>query len=194
MFVPGTKEPDESQRASQTDLPAQLTPLVGREQELEEACALLRSEQTRLMTLTGPGGVGKTRLGIRVAEELADEFADGVCFVSLAPSPGTRSGDPYHRPDAGAQGTRREAALRASGRASEREGTAARSGQLRAGSRSRAAGGRASGRLSPSEGAGRPAGRCSTSHASGCSLCPRSGCRMSNGYPKTSWPSRSMGP
>jgi predicted ATPase/DNA-binding CsgD family transcriptional regulator len=85
VFDPGTKEPDESQLASQTDLPAQLTPLVGREQELEEACALLRSEQTRLLTLTGPGGVGKTRLGIRVAEELADEFADGVSFDSLAP-------------------------------------------------------------------------------------------------------------
>ena len=85
MFDPGTKEPDESQLASQTDLPAQLTPLVGREQELEEACALLRSEQTRLLTLTGPGGVGKTRLGIRVAEELADEFSDGVCFDSVAP-------------------------------------------------------------------------------------------------------------
>ena len=37
------------------------------------------------MTLTGPGGIGKTRLGIRVAEELANEFADGVCFESLAP-------------------------------------------------------------------------------------------------------------
>jgi predicted ATPase len=53
--------------------------------EVEEVCALLRSEQTRLMTLIGPGGIGKTRLGIRVAEELANEFADGVCFDSLAP-------------------------------------------------------------------------------------------------------------
>jgi predicted ATPase/DNA-binding CsgD family transcriptional regulator len=85
VFVPGTIEPDESQRASQTNLPAQLTPLIGRQQELEEVCALLRSEQTRLVTLTGPGGIGKTRLGIRVAEELADEFAEGVCFDSLAP-------------------------------------------------------------------------------------------------------------
>lgn len=85
MLVPGTKEPAESQGAPQTNLPAQLTPLVGRKQELEEACALLRSQQIRLLTLTGPGGIGKTRLGIRVAEELAGEFADGVCFVSLAP-------------------------------------------------------------------------------------------------------------
>jgi predicted ATPase len=85
VFVPGTKEPDESQLASQTNLPAQLTPLVGRTREVEEVCALLRSEQTRLVTLSGPGGVGKTRLGIRVAEELAGEFADGVCFVPLAP-------------------------------------------------------------------------------------------------------------
>ena len=85
MFVPGAIDPDESQLASQTDLPAQLTPLVGRKQELEEVCALLRSEQTRLVTLSGPGGVGKTRLGIRVAEELAGEFADGVCFVPLTP-------------------------------------------------------------------------------------------------------------
>jgi predicted ATPase len=37
------------------------------------------------MTLAGPGGIGKTRLGIRVAEEFADEFTDGVCFDSLAP-------------------------------------------------------------------------------------------------------------
>ena len=85
MFVPGAKEPDEAHRASQTNLPAQLTPLIGCEQEVEEACALLRSEETRLLTLTGPGGVGKTRLGIRVADELAEEFADGVCFDSLAP-------------------------------------------------------------------------------------------------------------
>jgi predicted ATPase len=85
VFVPDAKELAESQLTSQTNLPAQLTPLVGRKQEVEEVCALLRSEETRLLTHTGPGGVGKTRLGIRVAEELAGEFADGVCFVSLAP-------------------------------------------------------------------------------------------------------------
>jgi predicted ATPase len=81
----GTKEPDESQRTSLTNLPAQLTPLIGHEQDVEEVCALLRSEETRLLTLSGPGGIGKTRLWIRAAEELAGQFVDGVCFVSLAP-------------------------------------------------------------------------------------------------------------
>jgi predicted ATPase/DNA-binding CsgD family transcriptional regulator len=85
MFVSGAEEPAEPQLASPTNLPVQLTPFVGRAQEVEEACAFLRSKETRLLTLTGPGGVGKTRLGISVAGELADEFADGVCFVSLAP-------------------------------------------------------------------------------------------------------------
>jgi predicted ATPase len=58
--------------------------LVGREQDVEEVYALLRSEETRLLTLSGPGGIGKTRLGIRAAGELAGQFVDGVCFVSLA--------------------------------------------------------------------------------------------------------------
>ena len=66
-------------------LPVPNTPLFGREQEIEEAIALLRHSGNRLLTLTGPGGVGKTRLALRVALELKDEFADGALFVSLAP-------------------------------------------------------------------------------------------------------------
>ncbi len=71
--------------ASSTNLPAQLTSLVGREREVVAACEILSRPEVRLLTLTGPGGVGKTRLGIRMAEGLVGEFADGVYFVSLAP-------------------------------------------------------------------------------------------------------------
>lgn len=68
-----------------SNLPTQLTPLVGREREAADACGILRRPDVRLLTLTGPGGVGKTRLGLKVAENLIDEFPGGVRFVSLAP-------------------------------------------------------------------------------------------------------------
>src|SRR5947207_7236017 len=67
------------------NLPVQLTPFIGREQELTSVQQLLRREDVRLLTLTGPGGAGKTRLGLQVAAELSDQFADGVFFVNLAP-------------------------------------------------------------------------------------------------------------
>ncbi len=67
------------------NLPAQLTPLIGREQEIQAACALLGQPEVRLVTLTGTGGVGKTRLGLQVATDLLDDFAGSVCFVPLAP-------------------------------------------------------------------------------------------------------------
>src|SRR5215211_1856314 len=66
------------------NLPAQPTPLVGRERELEEVLALLRRSYVRLLTFTGPGGTGKTRLGLQAAAELTDEFEDGVFFVALS--------------------------------------------------------------------------------------------------------------
>jgi predicted ATPase/DNA-binding CsgD family transcriptional regulator len=67
------------------NLPAQLTPLIGREQGIQTVCALLRQPEVRLVTLTGIGGVGKTRLSLQVGIDLLDDFADGVCFVPLAP-------------------------------------------------------------------------------------------------------------
>jgi predicted ATPase/class 3 adenylate cyclase len=67
-----------------TNLPVTATALVGREQELAELCGLL-ANGTRLVTLTGAGGSGKTRLALQVAADLSDEFSDGVFFVPLAP-------------------------------------------------------------------------------------------------------------
>ncbi|GAC1668260.1 MAG: hypothetical protein PVS3B1_05810 [Ktedonobacteraceae bacterium] len=62
-----------------------LTPLIGREGEVAEVCALLKRPTVRLLTLLGTGGVGKTRLGLAVAQAMLDDFADGACFVPLAP-------------------------------------------------------------------------------------------------------------
>jgi DNA-binding SARP family transcriptional activator/predicted ATPase len=65
-------------------LPAQYTPFVGRRQELGELAARLRDPTCRVLTLTGLGGVGKTRLALQVAAEQASAFLNGVCFVTLA--------------------------------------------------------------------------------------------------------------
>jgi len=74
-------------------LPVSLISLVGREQEIETLCQLLYRPDVRLVTITGPGGVGKTSLALQVARELSDirstgsaqDFADGIYFISLAP-------------------------------------------------------------------------------------------------------------
>jgi predicted ATPase/class 3 adenylate cyclase len=76
---PAPRTPD----AHPNNLPTQLTTFVGRDAELDEAAELLAS--TRLLTLTGPGGTGKTRLSLQLAARVADDFPDGVFFVPLEP-------------------------------------------------------------------------------------------------------------
>src|SRR5215831_20799951 len=65
-----------------SDLPQEPNSFVGRERELDELRKLV--SVTRMLTLTGPGGIGKTRLAVRTLATLADEFSDGVCYVDLA--------------------------------------------------------------------------------------------------------------
>jgi predicted ATPase len=71
-------------RPASSRLPVPLTSLIGRNAEVAAARAMLVDDGVRLLTLTGPGGVGKTRLAVRLAEETAATFPDGVVFVPLA--------------------------------------------------------------------------------------------------------------
>jgi predicted ATPase len=67
------------------NLPAQSTPFIGRKVHVDAVRQELTHPEVRLLTLTGTGGTGKTRLGLRVAADLLDDFEDGVFFVALAP-------------------------------------------------------------------------------------------------------------
>src|SRR6266540_4375089 len=69
---------------SPTNLPEQPTPLIGREEELAQTADLLRGDEIRLLTLTGSGGTGKTRLAMQLAADLLEEFPEGVFVVELA--------------------------------------------------------------------------------------------------------------
>jgi predicted ATPase/serine/threonine protein kinase len=66
------------------NLPVQRTAVIGRERETADLCQLLSRPGIHLVTLTGPGGIGKTRLALQVAGEMADQFRGGVCFVALS--------------------------------------------------------------------------------------------------------------
>jgi predicted ATPase/DNA-binding SARP family transcriptional activator len=76
--------PSSDAAAAPPTLPAPATPLIGRERELEQAAAIVLAGQARLVTLTGPGGIGKTRFAVELARRLAAPFAGAVTFVSLA--------------------------------------------------------------------------------------------------------------
>ncbi len=71
--------------AGPTNLHSQPTPFIGRAREVEEVRQKLLHPDVRLLTLIGPGGVGKTRLGLEGATQVFDRFDEGVCFVALAP-------------------------------------------------------------------------------------------------------------
>ena len=75
---PGSRSPVDAH------LPAQPTPFIGREREVREVSQLLERADVRLLTLTGAGGTGKTRLALQVAGQVFDAFPDGVFFVPLA--------------------------------------------------------------------------------------------------------------
>jgi predicted ATPase len=75
---------ERSDGARPTNLPASTSPLTGRERELEELAALLRAPETRLLTITGAGGAGKTRLAVEAARAALPDFADGAFAVELS--------------------------------------------------------------------------------------------------------------
>ncbi|MCC2626522.1 MAG: adenylate/guanylate cyclase protein [Thermomicrobiales bacterium] len=83
--LPADFPPLRSLDARPHNLPLQPTPFLGRQREIGEVVNLLRRSETRLLTLTGPGGTGKTRLALQAAADLLDDFTDGVFVVQLAP-------------------------------------------------------------------------------------------------------------
>jgi predicted ATPase len=80
-----TNETIRPPRPRRHNLPADLTPFIGREHELEQIDHLLTAERQRLVTIVGPGGMGKTRLALAVGAALRERYEDGVYFVDLTP-------------------------------------------------------------------------------------------------------------
>jgi predicted ATPase/DNA-binding CsgD family transcriptional regulator len=77
--------PSDAKLRQRHNLPTQTTSFIGREREIASYANLLRQEDCRLLTLIGPGGIGKTRLALQIAKQLQPEFAHGVYFVVLQP-------------------------------------------------------------------------------------------------------------
>ncbi len=85
LAAPKARAQAEAKSAPPNNLPVQSTHLIGREKELAEAWPLVLLDDIRVLTLTGPGGTGKTALGLEVARNIIGSFPDGVFFVALAP-------------------------------------------------------------------------------------------------------------
>lgn len=87
--LPERFPPLKSLEAFAHNLPAQATPLIGRDGEVAAIIELLSRQEVRLLTLSGPGGIGKSRLSLQVGSEMVDRFSDGVFFVALADATST---------------------------------------------------------------------------------------------------------
>ena len=154
-----TAQVDLDARPGWTSEPA--TPLLGREVELAAVTARLRAKGTRLLTLTGPGGVGKTRLALAAAAELRSEFPDGVAVAELAPVQRSRAAAPDGGRRAGPTADPRLGRDRAIGELRRRSATAAPARQRRTRPRRGPGHRRAAGPLPGTSWCWRPAGhRC----------------------------------
>lgn len=92
LYQLGDGEFPQLKTVNRTNLPTRVTHLVGRADELEELLSLLKTPGTRLVTLTGPGGMGKTSLAVEAARSLLEAFEHGAWFVDLAPLTECRPG------------------------------------------------------------------------------------------------------
>jgi class 3 adenylate cyclase len=126
-----------SLEAQPHNLPVQSSALLGREREVAAVYALLRRKNVRLVTLTGPGGIGKTRLSLQVAAELLDAFPDGVWQVRLSRLSDPALVVPTIATTLDLKGERGDTAGRRAARLPARQAPVADAGQLRAGGRCR---------------------------------------------------------
>ena len=127
IFQLGTGDFPPLKTLHETNLPVPATPFLGREREIDQIAELLRRSDVRLVTLTGPGGSGKTRLSLQAAAAAADDYDRGVWWVPLA-----SLDDPASRRDRRCSGARLEGHAVGGG---GRQAVAARARQLRASAR-----------------------------------------------------------
>ena len=150
--------------ARPNNLPTQLTTFIGRDAELDEVAGLLAT--TRLLTLTGPGGTGKTRLSLQLAARASDDFPEGVFFVPLEPIRDPILVGPRIASAVGIVESTARSDHRHAGRLAPGQAAAARARQFRAGRRRRRRSWPTSCGPHPTSRWSSPAGRSCTSRAS----------------------------